>query len=188
RPGSLPARHYQYAPRLSTRPLCLPMLSARPTTIVALRATQTTNQGFVSFAASPNNTLERVTVAAAIRPATSGLIALPSVPPAEQVRLPRSMSGRSSTGVHRLTGCGRVAFKPVTGSRRKHRQWSRHQPHSLHSPAGSQRHCEGLPQHPHSRALSDPGAPSCFVTCATGEAIIRPALLPSVRGRPHVHR
>src|SRR5438128_4931550 len=61
-------------------PLYLATLSASPTTVVALRTTQTTNQGFVSFAASPNNALERVTVAPAIRPATSGLIALPSVP------------------------------------------------------------------------------------------------------------
>src|SRR2546426_12271058 len=115
-PVAFPLVKLRHAPGDFHPPLYLPTLSASPTTIVALRATQTTNQGFVSFAASPNNTLERVTVAAAIRPATSGLIALPSVPPAEQVRLPRSMSGRSSTGVHRLTGCGRVAFKPVSGS------------------------------------------------------------------------
>src|SRR2546425_9821346 len=77
----------RHAPGDFHPPLYLPTLSASPTTIVALRTTQTTNQGFVSFAASPNNTLERVTVAPAIGPATSGLIALPSVPPAEQVRL-----------------------------------------------------------------------------------------------------
>src|SRR5207245_9613938 len=138
RPGSLPARHYQYAPRLSTRPLCLPMLSARPTTIVALRATQTTNQGFVSFAASPNNTLERVTVAAAIRPATSGLIALPSVPPAEQVRPLRSPSDGSSTGFHSLTGRVASCSSSSRQSDEKHRQWSRHESQSLHLPADSQ--------------------------------------------------
>src|SRR5712692_878829 len=94
------------------RPLYLATLSASPTTIVALRTTQTTNQGFVSFAASPNNTLERVTVAPAIRPATSGLIALPSVPPAEQVRLLRSLSDGSSTGVHSLTGWAARRVQP----------------------------------------------------------------------------
>src|SRR6266478_90506 len=115
-PVAFPLVKLRHAPGDFHPPLYLATLSASPTTIVALRTTQTTNQGFVSFAASPNNTLERVTVTPAIRPATSGLIALPSVPPAEQVRLPRSMSGRSSTGVHRLTGWGRVAFKPVSGS------------------------------------------------------------------------
>src|SRR6266851_10060999 len=78
--------HGRDPPAYMPPPLYLPTLSASPTTIVALRTTQTTNQGVVSFAASPNNTLERVTVAPAIRPATSGLIALPSVPPAEHVR------------------------------------------------------------------------------------------------------
>src|SRR5207249_10426409 len=70
----------RHAPGDFHPPLYLATLSASPTTVVALRTTQTTNQGFVSFAASPNNALERVTVAPAIRPATSGLIALPSVP------------------------------------------------------------------------------------------------------------
>src|SRR5438128_12660724 len=85
-------------------PLYLPTLSASPTTIVALRTTQTTNQGFVSFAASPNNTLERVTVAPAIRPATSGLIALPSVPPAEQVQLSSVTVWRIEYRSSQLTG------------------------------------------------------------------------------------
>src|SRR2546426_2277152 len=80
------------------------VLNVGPTTIVALRTTQTTNQGFVSFAASPNNALERATVAPAISATTSGLIALPSVPPAEQVRPLRSLSDGSSTGFHSLTG------------------------------------------------------------------------------------
>src|SRR3989449_4348352 len=144
-------------------PLYLATLSASPTTIVALRTTQTTNQGFVSFAASPNNTLERVTVAPAIRPATSGLIVLPSVPPAEQVRLLRSLSDGSSTGFHSLTGWAASRSTPFQAVRRKHRQWSRHQSQSLHLPADSQRHGEGPPQHQHSRGSSDSAASSRFI-------------------------
>src|SRR5438876_5762374 len=103
-PVAFPLVKLRHAPGDFHPPLYLATLSASPTTIVALRTTQTTNQGFVSFAASPNNALERATVAPAISATTSGLIALPSVPPAEQVRPLRSLSGGSSTGFHSLTG------------------------------------------------------------------------------------
>src|SRR6266478_8125114 len=120
-PVAFPLVKLRHAPGDFHPPLYLATLSASPTTIVALRTTQTTNQGFVSFAASPNNTLERVTVAPAIRPATSGLIALPSVPPAEQVRLSSVTVWGSSTGVHRTavphaaaTAAVRAGREPAT--------------------------------------------------------------------------
>src|SRR5438552_17865808 len=156
-PVAFPLVKLRHAPGDFHPPLYLATLSASPTTIVALRTTQTTNQGFVSFAASPNNTLERVTVAPAIRPATSGLIALPSVPPAEQVRLLRLMSGGSSTGFHSLTGRAASCSSSPRQSDEKHRQWSRHESQSLHLPADSQRHGEGR------RSTSTHGGPRTLV-------------------------
>src|SRR2546422_5238154 len=118
-PVAFPLVKLRHAPGDFHPPLYLATLSASPTTIVALRTTQTTNQGFVSYAASPNNTLERVTVAPAIRPATSGLIALPSVPPAEQVRLSSVTVWRIEYRSSQPDGMGRVAFNPVPGSSTK---------------------------------------------------------------------
>ena len=155
-PVAFPLVKLRHAPGDFHPPLYLATLSASPTTIVALRTTQTTNQGFVSFAASPNNTLERVTVAPAIRPATSGLIALPSVPPAEQVRLLRSMSGGSSTGFHSLTG----GAASCSSSSRQSDESTGSGPDTSRSrplPAGSQRHGEGR------RSTSTHGGPRTLV-------------------------
>ena len=57
---------------------------------------------------------------------------------------------------------------PACYSGRKHRQCSRHQPHSLHFPAPSQRQNEVAPQHQHSTGSSENGASLGSIHSLTG--------------------